>query len=553
MARSVRLSALLERFEILKDTVDLKENSNVETDSIISTLTEKIIAPVLSIDNDTGCKLWEYVLKKYYDHVHPVDFTHLAELVIDNAEYSALVEAFSKNDCICKYVFKLDPYENHLSCEWFIRDLILRNEFELAEKLTQLFFENDKGKNDPQNNLHELLYQILNSGESRWQMSSDGIDFVAKWIPKVDSETKRAQLEACLIDLIECVENDAPKGAMPFSLFAQEGGLELLIKEKQKQNDVPTTSKPYNSFEEYMEQRRQSKDIDNEIQEAQKEFKGLFDYDILKECQDELFALIGLDDVKSEITSLTNLAQICRLRKEKGLAVPEISMHMVFTGNPGTGKTTVARIIGKIYHALGILSKGHFIEADRSSLVAGYVGQTAIKTKEVMNQAKGGVLFIDEAYSLYKENDNDFGREAVETLLKTMEDWRNDLVVIVAGYPELMTEFINSNPGLKSRFSKIIHFPNYTGKELLSIFELLLEKNQYFMSIEAKALASQHFIELYNNRGKNFGNGRDIRNFFEKLVSVQADRLINCGDTSEKALTEFTILDIAAAIRDNTK
>lgn len=268
-----------------------------------------------------------------------------------------------------------------------------------------------------------------------------------------------------------------------------------------------------------------------------------------KKCQEELNDLIGLESVKDEVASLTNLAQIRRIRAERGLVLPETSQHLVFMGNPGTGKTTVARIIGKIYHALGVLSKGHFIEVDRSGLVAGYVGQTALKTKEVIDSAIGGVLFIDEAYSLYVEqSDNDFGRESIETILKAMEDNRNDLVVIVAGYDALMPKFINSNPGLKSRFNKYINFPDYDGGELLTIFLSLLQKNQYSISQETKCVVADYMTDLYANRNNNFGNGRDVRNFFEKLISAQANRLAKGVAISEHELTEITLEDVNSVI-----
>ncbi|MCF0121068.1 MAG: AAA family ATPase, partial [Oscillospiraceae bacterium] len=191
-----------------------------------------------------------------------------------------------------------------------------------------------------------------------------------------------------------------------------------------------------------------------------------------------------------------------------------------------TGKTTVARLISKLYNAIGVLSKGQLVETDRSGLVAGYVGQTAIKTSEVIKKAMGGVLFIDEAYALVSdEGGNDFGHEAIETLLKAMEDNRNDLVVIVAGYEDLMEEFISSNPGLESRFNRYFMFEDYSGEELLAIFKSMCASNEYRTDEEAESFAAEHFKYLYETRDENFGNARDIRNFFENVVSVHSDRL----------------------------
>ncbi len=202
----------------------------------------------------------------------------------------------------------------------------------------------------------------------------------------------------------------------------------------------------------------------------------------------ELDSLIGLESVKQEVKSLVNLVKVRRLRKENGLPIPPMSLHMVFMGNPGTGKTTVARIISGLYAAIGVLEKGQLIEVDRSGLVAGYVGQTALKTQEVIKSALGGVLFIDEAYSLASGGENDFGREAIETILKAMEDHRDELIVVVAGYDGPMEKFINSNPGLQSRFNKYIYFPDYTGRELMAMFRLQCEKTATRSRLRPKRL-----------------------------------------------------------------
>lgn len=245
----------------------------------------------------------------------------------------------------------------------------------------------------------------------------------------------------------------------------------------------------------------------------------------LEALMTQLDSLVGLDEVKKDVKSLINLMKVRRLRQENDLPVPPMSLHMVFLGNPGTGKTTVARLVGGLYAAIGVLSKGQLIEVDRSGLVAGYVGQTALKTQEVIKSALGGVLFIDEAYSLASGGENDFGREAIETILKAMEDHRDDLIVIAAGYSEPMTRFINSNPGLESRFNKYFFFPDYTGEQLMEIFRGQCRKNGYTLSPEAETAALKLFGELYAERDDNFGNGRDVRNCFEDMVVRQSNRV----------------------------
>ena len=265
----------------------------------------------------------------------------------------------------------------------------------------------------------------------------------------------------------------------------------------------------------------------------------------LEEALAELDALTGLDAVKKDVDSLVNLVKVRRLRQERGLKTPDMSFHLVFSGNPGTGKTTVARIVGKVYSALGILSKGHLVEVDRSGLVAGYVGQTAIKTKEVIDKALGGVLFIDEAYTLSPENaDKDFGQEAIDTLLKAMEDHRDDFVVIVAGYASLMPRFIDSNPGLKSRFNKYLFFEDYNGEQLFEIFQGRVARNDYRLDSAAEAAVKEHLQELYEDRDQNFGNARDVRNLFEKIVSAQADRVAGLQDPSDEDISTITVEDL---------
>lgn len=263
---------------------------------------------------------------------------------------------------------------------------------------------------------------------------------------------------------------------------------------------------------------------------------------LLKQLDD----LIGLDSVKTEVKDLINLLKIIEIRKANGLKTPSVTKHFIFTGNPGTGKTTVARLLSEIYCALGILSKGHIVEVDRSGMVAAYMGQTAIKVKEVIDKAKGGVLFIDEAYSLANETPGgDFGQEAIDTLVKAMEDNREDLIVIVAGYPDLMDKFIAANPGLKSRFQKTIHFPDYDAEDLYQIFLKNCKDNDYQLSPDASAYLKEHLDEYVSHKEKDFGNARDIRNFLDIAISDQANRLLQENVTTPEALVTLTAADLS--------
>lgn len=265
----------------------------------------------------------------------------------------------------------------------------------------------------------------------------------------------------------------------------------------------------------------------------------------LQELLEELNSLTGLDDVKNDVNSLINLLQIRKIREERGMKQTPMSLHLVFSGNPGTGKTTVARLLAKIYYNLGVLTKGHLVEVDRSGLVGGYVGQTAIKVQEVIQKSLGGILFIDEAYSLTaNKGENDYGLEAVDTLLKGMEDHRDDLVVIVAGYPDLMNEFLNSNPGLRSRFNKFINFADYKPKELVDIFKNMCNKSGYRATEECMEYVQKYFEKRYMTRNINFANGRDVRNFFEMAMVNQANRLSCDTDISNEKLEEFTLADV---------
>ena len=264
--------------------------------------------------------------------------------------------------------------------------------------------------------------------------------------------------------------------------------------------------------------------------------------DLLK----ELDSYIGLDVVKDEVRSLINMVQVYKLRREHDLPTTDMSLHMVFTGNPGTGKTMMARMMARIYRSLGILSKGQLVEVDRSGLVAGYVGQTAIKTQKAIEKAMGGVLFIDEAYALNGKSENDFGQEAIDTVLKAMEDHRDDLVVIVAGYTDLMEKFIHSNPGLESRFNRFLLFEDYSPDEMLAIFRMQCKKGCYQLAEGTEELV-RDYINEENGDPETFGNARGVRNIFEHILVAQNNRLAKMENVTRDDLMALTADDVLHA------
>lgn len=265
----------------------------------------------------------------------------------------------------------------------------------------------------------------------------------------------------------------------------------------------------------------------------------------MKQILKEIDSMIGLDGVKKEINNLVNLLVIRKLREERGLKQPVMSNHLVFTGNPGTGKTTIARKIAEIYKCLGILEKGHLVETDRAGMVAGYMGQTAEKVTALADKAMGGILFIDEAYTLssYK-SEGDFGQEAIDTLLKIMEDRRDNLVVIVAGYPKPMEEFLDSNPGLRSRFNKYIKFEDYTAGQLFEIFKMMCMEQDYKADEKTLELVLLKIGRMVANGGENFANAREVRNYFEQVISRQANRIMNLGGGDVDTLLSITEEDV---------
>lgn len=265
----------------------------------------------------------------------------------------------------------------------------------------------------------------------------------------------------------------------------------------------------------------------------------------MEDLMAELDSYIGLGAVKEEVHNLINMVQVYKLRREHDLPTTDMSLHMVFTGNPGTGKTMMARMMARIYRSLGILSKGQLVEVDRSGLVAGYVGQTALKTQKVIEKAMGGVLFVDEAYALNGKSENDFGQEAIDTLLKAMEDHRDDLVVIVAGYTDLMDKFIHSNPGLESRFNRFLLFEDYSLDELIAIFKMRCGKG-YTLSPEAEPLVRDYIAEESAD-GDGFGNARGVRNIFEHILVAQNNRLAKMERVTREDLMTLLPEDVMHA------
>ena len=265
----------------------------------------------------------------------------------------------------------------------------------------------------------------------------------------------------------------------------------------------------------------------------------------MKDLQAELDSYIGLQTVKEEVHNLINMASVYQLRRQHDLPTTDMSLHLVFTGNPGTGKTMMARMMARIYRSLDILSRGQLVEVDRSGLVAGYVGQTAIKTQKVIEKAMGGVLFIDEAYALNGRSENDFGQEAIDTILKAMEDHRDDLVVIVAGYTDLMDRFIHSNPGLESRFNRFLLFDDYTTDEMVEIFRMQCKKGCYQLTEEAQPLIRDYIAE--ESADDSFGNARGVRNLFEHVLVAQNNRLATMEKITREDLMTITAADVLRA------
>lgn len=330
---------------------------------------------------------------------------------------------------------------------------------------------------------------------------------------------------------------------------AQEALMEAAMKFN-RENDIPVPGAVTGqASEESVSAGKASAEEDSKTEVRQQEETQQAQADEKKpetDPMEDLNELIGLTGIKHDVRELYDFTKIQKLRKDAGMKTVPVSMHLVFTGNPGTGKTTVARILARLYKQIGVLSTGQLVECDRSGLVAGYVGQTAVKTQKKIEEAMGGVLFIDEAYSLARSADQgtDFGQEAIDTILKAMEDHRDEFVVIVAGYTKPMETFIHSNPGLQSRFNKFIEFPDYTVDELLAIFDLNCRKYEYVPDPEAREQVKTLLMLRKAQMPENFANAREVRNLFETIITNQARRIAVLEHPTKEEMQKITLEDL---------
>lgn len=320
----------------------------------------------------------------------------------------------------------------------------------------------------------------------------------------------------------------------------EEAGLETMSKYTAYVKMLEDFLKEYGVFYNSSQKIIRPAEVNPEPEETEEEKSAK-----LEKLMEEFNGLIGLSEVKHEVNSLINLIKVQNMRRAQGMKVSDVSKHMVFSGNPGTGKTTVARMLSEIYKYIGALSKGQLVEVDRGGLVKGYIGQTAAKVQEVVDESIGGILFIDEAYTLtVNKGEGDFGQEAVDTLLKAMEDRRGEFVVIVAGYTDLMEEFLASNPGLKSRFNKFIHFDDYSAQELTEILQSMCQKQDYTFSEAAYARAKEMLEKRVSNKPEHFANARDVRNFLERAIANHATRVVNEKHADKSLLSTIEEQDL---------
>ena len=535
MGNEERINKLKEHFRVLKDSAYKDDTSPLEK------LGSDVVAPMLSLDTPTAIKMWEYLIQKY-QFLKDESFSYYKitrDIVEESNTHYALV-AIEQSDIIKNALFNIvAPNEFCFPSDFFV-EAILEEKFDLIDFALKCIIENHTN----QRQLAEILYSILNriatTSKIRWYVSQKGVDKLREWASYIPVENKKNMVMLEVSNLDDILAGLAPKGAATTDMLSDSSVWNEILAGGHKRASKAPNYKVVESTAATVNTEAEKSEHTVYVANARSTNE-----EKLNAGLDKLNELIGLQAVKKDVNDLINFLRIQTIRQQRGMKVADMSLHLVFSGNPGTGKTTVARILGEIYNGLGILSKGHLVEVDRSGLVAGYVGQTALKTQEVIENSLGGILFIDEAYSLVvNTSENDFGKEAIDTLLKAMEDNRDNFVVIVAGYSKLMPKFIASNPGLKSRFNKIIEFADYSGEELSDIFHSFLHSNDYLITNEADLIVRHNFALMYEMRDENFGNARDVRNIFEKIITRQANRIISLSSPSDDEVRTIIVDDV---------
>lgn len=507
-------------------------------------LIEDILTETSKVDIDQALNMWKELIAANTSYLHNDNF------LVFSCWYS--IEKGAGEELSYKKILH-DPYLveklyregaeiDNCAC-YGVALLLANNELELA---SQIFDYISKNRYKKESRFHILDTIILDDVK----ISPEAILLLSAQVNKIKDKTEKTSLRLKLHKLEEMItcEEESDEEEDPFAeAFIQaliDKGLPIVKLDKfgceikkstdEKRNNIPQaiTISPEADANAHkvMENAQQDPEPQPENPET--------------DPSKELMDLIGLREIKRDVINLIDFVSIQQQRKEAGLKSVPVSLHLVFTGNPGTGKTTVARILAKLYKKIGVLSKGQLVEVDRVGLVAGYVGQTAIKTTEKIKESLGGVLFIDEAYSLAKDSNDDYGHEAIETILKAMEDYRDQFVVIAAGYKDEMQAFINSNPGLKSRFNKYFEFPDYSCDELRIIFNGMCSKYDYNISDLANDEIDELIENMVKNKEKGFANAREIRNLFEKVIANQASRVALIKNPSKEDYMMITEADI---------